>query len=218
MGNNPVSNTDPTGGEDSPYYDEFGNFLGVDENGFAGEVRIMDQFTWNNLNIGNDKGYISSDVGFANSVGFADAGLSLQSISNILTSVTSMLSDINSNLIASEFNLLYNGKISVYDMVTGEGFNNPQPSWFNNTVVENGSIKVTAVTHQLETTVEQIQLTYGMHEFKGHGYIQGILRLSNFKHSDVFDLERNHSLFNKTSKSYQDNVIKMSSFYRKRND
>ena len=44
--NNPISYIDWMGMNASPYYDEQGNFLGVDEKGFAGEIYITNKETF----------------------------------------------------------------------------------------------------------------------------------------------------------------------------
>ena len=45
--NNPLKYTDPTGQMFSPYYDKLGNFLGVDENGFKGDIYITTKEAFN---------------------------------------------------------------------------------------------------------------------------------------------------------------------------
>ncbi|MDO5511034.1 MAG: RHS repeat-associated core domain-containing protein, partial [Weeksellaceae bacterium] len=52
MNNNPVNLVDPDGRAASPIYDSDGNFLGVDSQGFKGDVLVMDAGTYQNLSAG----------------------------------------------------------------------------------------------------------------------------------------------------------------------
>jgi RHS repeat-associated protein len=60
MGNNPVSGNDPTGGDDeavsSPIYDKVtGAFLGLDSQGFSGDILYGDQISYNILSNNGDQ-------------------------------------------------------------------------------------------------------------------------------------------------------------------
>jgi hypothetical protein len=47
--NNPILRIDPDGALDSPIFDKDGNFLGVDSEGFKGDIVIMRAKTYNAL-------------------------------------------------------------------------------------------------------------------------------------------------------------------------
>ncbi|WP_221659855.1 DUF6443 domain-containing protein [Bacteroides salyersiae] len=173
---NPMKYGDPTGELASPYYDIDGNFLGVDENGFSGNIYITDSKTvdkYSKDNIINSKA-IQADK---NTTFVRSVALTVAAESHIYTDVLKKSSDPNLDMFR-----LYNGEISVLEKpVTrgndtyGKGYNDPYPDrrQAKYTEIDVGEeIKVTVSVRSYVTdlyTVESIWNQLGIHEYYGHG-------------------------------------------------
>ena len=183
MGNNPIQNNDPLGDIISPYYDKDGNFLGTDENGFAGEIFITDKKTFEKYEQNSGK-VKSTDIQQDKATSkIKDTDLSIEAQSNIYTHVLLQMDPEDVN-----FKRLYREKVSIYTKksIGGKpaGFNNPTRYWRYGASYPDaihphkppknyrGRIKVTAVidSHRDDLyTVESIQNYLGVHEYQGHG-------------------------------------------------
>ena len=170
--NNPIRFIDPDGMAASPYYDEDGKFLGVDEKGFAGQIRVTDQKTFNENSSVNKDGERVADSksmeagtnGEANFLGVQEAGLNSEAMSNIYTDVLSKG--------GYDMSKVAGGAIAV---INGDDkFNNPNttqdPKAPANTDSSTGKISVDQKKEgtKLFNTVENVRSALGDHEFKGH--------------------------------------------------
>ena len=193
--NNPLKYTDPTGQMFSPYYDKLGNFLGVDENGFKGDIYITTKEAFN----------ASATDGIANSM-LLQANkatrfirdnptnvLSLEAQSKIMTHILQDMSDIN-------LSKLYNGEISVFEGTANNGkinvgYNDPANTGrMNFTDAPNGQFRITAKTGELNSlgTVEAVKSYLGIHEYKSHGVL-GIPGDENpIRHREAYRNQYNH--------------------------
>lgn len=61
--NNPLKFVDPTGQYTSPYYDKDGNYLGVDHEGFTGEIRITTAKDFETMKSGKFAKPVGSGIG-----------------------------------------------------------------------------------------------------------------------------------------------------------
>lgn len=99
--NNPINLIDPDGRFVSPYFDVKGNFLGVDEKDYRGEIFITDRSTFesNSKNgIANSKEIQKSENTFSLKDVKA-SNISLEAQSNIYTHALNQMDDIDfSNL------------------------------------------------------------------------------------------------------------------------
>ncbi len=169
--------------QDSPYYDKDGNFLGIDEKGFSGEVFITDRATFDKYEGKDGKVNSNKIQSSSNTQSIRASNLSWEAQSKIYThSLMQMdIEDVN-------FDRLYNKKVSIankrlrHTIKNGikyyKGFNDPDGYSFMGTGYpdgkynSNGRIRVT-VSEGLYVndlyTVELIQSFLGIHEFKKHG-------------------------------------------------
>jgi hypothetical protein len=203
MRNNPIFNIDPLGDLDSPYFTVDGDFLGVDEEGFSGEIMITDRQSFEkNKSAGTlTKDNLSKD----GATSIKDASLDSKPLAKIYTNVISNMKEVDQNK-------LYNNSISVYNNkmlgLKYLGYNDPEPAPSASTQVMNdGSIKVSmninAPGHL--NTVANAQNTLGIHEYQGHG-IKG---WGNGKgnHHKVYELQIFHSTFRQTTLDHQLRII-----------
>jgi len=218
---NPIMFIDPDGRAASPYYDENGNFLGVDENGFEGEVFVTSKeaFDEHSTNgVAKSKG-LKAD---GDTETLTKAGLNAKAASKVLTNVLEREFD-------SDFGRLYNGQVSVLTSNSDASLNWNDPEMGSlyeaKTKVKgsefsfveeapDGTVKVSVnwmgTGNSLLGTVENIQNMLGAHEFLGHGII-GI----NFKtpgrdnpnytgkHSDVYKFQMNHKTYQGTTRDFK---------------
>ncbi len=226
--NNPIKYIDPTGMLASPYYDEDGNYLGVDENGFEGDIYITDQETFEQ----------NSENGVANSAAIQannntnplkDVNLSSAAESNIYTDVLNKMPDLDTSLLYK--GKFTEGKVSIRDKVVQRGirnlhaygYNDPFPSKnqarFNTSEVD-GQIRVTVQKNSNTTdlfSVESIWNYLGVHEYYGHGII-GWSGSTN-THYKCYEAQMKHPTFKKLrpeqQKDIRDNYKK---YYERKTD
>jgi len=210
-GNNPMTFIDSNGMNYSPYYDDrSGRFLGVDENGFTGQIMVTSEKTWDSSSKDKD-GAVNSESIAKNSdtKKIQDANLSDESIANVYTDVVSKTNDKS---ISSA--KLYNNSISVFNnkLVNGKagGFNDPEfaRGASHQNMGEKGS-KVTMNRNftSILNTVENAQNTLGAHEILGHG-INGIGGDSSGEHYKVYQIQMSHSTWGNTTLSYKAMIAK----------
>jgi RHS repeat-associated protein len=211
VANNPLKFIDPNGLSISPYYDIDGNYLGVDEKGFTGDIYITNRETFEQYK--RKDGTVNSKDIQANdqAIAFKDYPvnkLSLPTQSKIYTHVLNKMSDI-------DFSKLYNGKISIntHDKMNGSRVTYNDADNYNRFGTgegPNGQIKVTAITGAYGTglsTVEQIQNYLGVHEYFGHG-IKGFSGKKQVggTHWKAYFLQMHHPTFKKLSDEDQNEI------------
>ena len=229
--NNPILRIDPDGAIDSPIYDQNGNFLGVDSEGFSGEIIIMDRQAYNTVSNNGEKTLDHEQVMiWAENSPLAaklnDAGLSAEGFSNVYTHVVGQMKGESVNGNPFSLGNLEGGIINIIDTVNdeeglsqlnGDRHGNPTNLPLNaeaGTIInEDGSINVT--TRLLfgkgqMTTVEHTQSTLGVHEYYGHG-VKGLAGGGSAEHRRVYRLEFNHrrtfdALTPKQQKNITDNM------------
>ncbi len=209
--NNPINLIDPDGRFVSPYFDKNGQFLGIDENGYEGDIYILDKKTFSSNSkdgIAYSKGIQNSENTFSLKSAKA-SNISLEAQSKIFTHALKQMKDI-------DFSKLYNGEISIYSKQSPNGkhggYNNPDRyNRFGFSKTEDGSYKITAVKGSQRgdlSTVEGIQNMLGVHEYYGHG-IKGYTGGKNLKgnHWKAYDDQIKHSTFDNLSKGLQKNIL-----------
>jgi hypothetical protein len=174
--NNPLMYIDPTGQMFSPYFDKTGNFLGLDENGWAGDIYITTEAAFKKHEIA-DQLVNSWDI-------LADPATKSYNINNNLIKQHYTLSPEAESKIATrilqekggDISKLYNGKISIYDGTSKNGvfsgFNDPIDAGRLRFIkTADGQYKVTARSGELKSlgTVEAVVNYLFIHEYRGHG-------------------------------------------------
>ena len=98
--NNPLNRVDPKGTVDSPIYGEDGKFLGVDSEGFTGDVVVMNEFIYKRLTKGGTKNLnhvlttaLVENTSVANNL--KKSGISAEALSRVLTHVTKRTDGVN---------------------------------------------------------------------------------------------------------------------------
>lgn len=220
---NPIKYIDPNGALTSPYYTADGIFLGVDEEGFTGDIYITDEETFKKH---AKKGVVNSRQmqKESNTIAMKDKDLSMEAESHIYTDVLKKSEDTELNM-----SRLYNGEISIvedvvrkgiYDII-GKGYNNPEghkyDPQFSQSYVD-GEIRVTVRkgSNKLSLySVETIQNRIGVHEYYGHGIMNWSTRKTHWK---CYDAQIKHSTFKLLPKDQQNEIIQRRDlFYRTRN-
>ena len=206
--NNPIRFIDFMGMNASPYYDkETGDFLGVDENGFKGQIKVTTKNAYNGAEK-NEDGTVKSESIAENkdTKDIQDVNMSAESVSKVYTDIVDKMDD------ASKSDL-YNGSISVFTNKWNgrgySGYNDPEPaSGCSEEDMANGSYKVTMNINSTEylNTVENAQNTLGAHELRGHG-IMG-LKTGDGKHPDVYRYQMNHKTWKNTTPYHKNRIRK----------
>ena len=214
---NPVMLVDPDGrSASSPIFGRDGKFLGVDSEGYSGEVIIMDEAKYNKyssnrtgtldhklldsyIKMGDGEKAFSSHV---QATYLNDAGLSAEGYSKVYTHVVKQLKGIN-------FDKLEGGIINTIDapqdeetgqigLTNGDSHGNAKnlsiAAEAGTMINADGSVNVT--TRLLGgkgqmTSVEHIQSTLGIHEYKGHGLLR-VGDETEKEHSKAYILEYKH--------------------------
>jgi hypothetical protein len=196
--NNPIKFVDPDGQAASPYYDQEGNFLGVDEKGFEGEIYVTNKETFDK-NAANGVADSKSIQADENTVGLQDAGLSAQGLSNVYTDVLAKGGYDPAKLDG--------GAVAVNNGPNDQA-NNPTNTGFMSTLHNGqGQFKITVnnttdETKSLLTTVENIQNSAGAHEYRGHGEKRFGVANEAF-HYKAYDEQRADPTWNKTTPNFQ---------------
>jgi len=209
MGNNPVTGNDPTGAvATSPiFYEITGEFLGVDSQGYTGDILFADKSTYNALSNDNTKviDHNLAEKDFlkptmtnmdASIESLGANGISLQALSSAYTDI----------LKQGNFNtqLLFNNAVSIdfndYSNQLFQSYNDPQKDAYSFSDAQwdwekSGKINVTAQWSSFNgtfyTTVENVEEGLGVHELTFHG----IHKLTNDDHHYIFGQEISHSPF-----------------------
>lgn len=181
--------------------------MGVDENGFTGNIYITDEEVFEKYSkngIANSKD-IQKDM---NTILMKDKLLTSAAESHIYTDILKKSTDAKLDV-----SQLYNGEVSIVedvvkrkDEVVGVGYNNPEghrnaPKYSQSYV--DGKIRVTVAQgsnqHDLYT-VESVQNYLGVHEYYGHG-------INNWSQKDThwkcYNAQMNHPTFSKLPKDQQ---------------
>jgi RHS repeat-associated protein len=162
VSNNPILLIDPTGESTSPYYDENGNYLGVDEKGFSGQIMTTSQKSWKEADADKNNVVNSKTIGEKADTKKFDNNSKLTDDAkvNVISHVLSNTELPNgSTLKRSDFVLTLNP-----DVDWGEYF----PMNYN----------FKTSTHYLnlslgcEWTVENVRIIGGIHEIYGHGIMR----------------------------------------------
>ena len=226
--NNPLFFTDPTGMSASPLYDENGNFLGTDSEGFKGEVRFMKADVYNSIVNDKNSSFATNGVIDHDKVKYVSQSLDLVIGANPnstftegeINMVNNAISDVVSKTDGMQFGMsdLHNGKTSSYfavpDVSTSNGFdyniqsaNDAHPYTFTNPDVP-ASMGDNTMTFNLtsrlwsggELTVNNIQ-NAAIHEGNGH-FVKDIPGEGK-GHAKAFQMQFNHSSWQGTTPAWK---------------
>lgn len=200
MGNDPINGIDPDGAFSSPIYDKNGNFLGVDSEGFTGDVLIMSQERYSFLSSMSENGVIDHDIASFWGANIGSADLSFSTLSSIYTDVVAHLgSEVDMSLIKE-------GGISIKSKFYGErGYNAPNMSTVRYSFTPATRTLTVNTAFQKElSTVETIQNMLGVHELIGHG-MRGY-RQEDGTHFKAYELQRAHPTFHGLTEKLQNEI------------
>jgi RHS repeat-associated protein len=228
--NQPMNVNDPTGNMEisdgygsvsgaaavdysGPIFGRSGEFLGVDSEGYSGDIIVMDADKYNMLtNNGQttlDHSLVMKWAEFSpHAAKLNDSGLSIEGISNVYTHIVKQLDGESFDGTTLDFGNLEGGKIQIAnEVVDDDGFvvrelhgtaTNPASQHAGTLRRGNGDINVTAVTRYGTNndfgTVENIQNILGIHEYYGHG-IKGLSSRSAAEHRRVYQLQSQHRTY-----------------------
>ena len=227
---NPVMLVDPDGrSASSPIYDENGNFLGTDSEGFKGEVIVMNRNAFNTISHvfqkqGHEKIPHNELMKLAKEKPYAQTIDNAQLPSNVWSKIFTHISqnlkttldeygESYRNSDIPDMSKLLNGELSVktitkskkYNMVH---YNHPAVGLREpNTVIRDNDIVITfnIEYNQLYTkelnTVENIQSTFTVHEYSGHGVKRFGSKTGN--HYKVYELQMRHPIYKHTTSDYK---------------
>jgi RHS repeat-associated protein len=204
--NNPIRFIDFMGMNASPYYDRnTGEYLGVDENDFEGQIKVTTKSAYNGAEKNKD-GTVKSESIAKNrdTKDIQNVGMSAESIAKVYTDIVVKMDGV----LKSD---LYNGSISVFDNT----FKNGSPGGYNEPEyirgaseydMSDGTYKVTMNAEATDylNTVENAQNTLGAHELEGHGKMG--LKTKDGNHSKVYEHQMQHSTWTNTTKYYRDYI------------
>ena len=176
--NNPINFIDPDGR--AAFYSSNGHFIGVDADGFQGNIYIMT---------------------YTGMVGMQDANLSSRAYARIYTDVLTQG--------GFEVNLLQNSSVSVMNNTDTYNNPNLDASFLRGGTVE-GGVRVTVNqgaddTRRLLTTVENIQNALGVHELQGHG-IDGF-GFDGRPHYKAYELQMSHPTWQNTTPEFRRTML-----------
>lgn len=193
---NPIKFIDPTGEEISPYYTSEGKFLGVDQEGFKGNIMITSEEGFMKMTLGKQITEENSPQIIS------DANLTNEALSNIFTDVISKTPEIFGDKVNPD-NLI-NEKVSINSDKNVNDVNNPDQSCkFASGGPVGDKIRVTAHEGSVSElrTVENVQSALGVHEYYGHGVLG--LGSKSKTHLSVYGIQMNHSTYSGTTKDFK---------------
>lgn len=211
MGNNPVNGIDANGGFSSPIFDiATGKFMGVDSEGYKGEILFMKNEDYKRLTSNGkiiDHNWAVNKLSHVSDLVYSQKGLKV--ISTAFTHVLSQKKDL-------DISNLRNGTISAvsYDWqnIRGYFFNCSKADgiWYQATAFGdriNGKSFVAAsfiLSEGLDlwSTVENVQNGLGVHELKGHAILN--LSGSDKDHAKIFKMQFNDPTWKNTTPSYKE--------------
>ena len=206
--NNPVKYIDPNGKEISPYYDMYGNFLGTDNEGFTGNIKITTPIQYASAKSTDN---FEDNPAMMN---IEDAGLSAKSLSNIFTHILEQT--------GYPSKMLINERVAVKGIIEKDEFNSPQnvnlySTAFTLSPKSKFKIKVNyghkQAYHEMRT-VENVQNVLGDHEYMGHG-IHKWRDVTNTHHK-VYEYQMSQPSFKKVTEQLRIHIIKNYEYYKKR--
>jgi uncharacterized protein RhaS with RHS repeats len=214
MGNNPLQLIDSDGRNASPIYTSEGDFLGVDSEGFEGDIIIMDEADYKGFTFNGEKTLdhnfvmeLAEEGVFANYISSANLGLS--SMAKVFNHVLSQLPEM-------DMSLLLKSIISLYDRMGGIKYNDGaaisnefSTSYING--VGNYPVKLTIgmtnrrLNQGYKTTVENLQNAVGIHEFLGHAIM--LYGKGNGPHYKAYELQFAHPTWKKVGDSFKQDML-----------
>ncbi len=187
--------------DDSPIYDKDGNYLGVDSEGFTGDIIIMDIELFSALRGAGMDHRLAVIYG----CNIANATLSSQALSNIYTDILEAMTEI-------DISDLYHGKVSIYDEVSYDGwYNNPSPVRRYSFTRQENKININKIYQSQLNTVEIIQSYIGIHEWLGHKQLK--FSSKTYTHHKIYQLQLLHRSFDKLPKKLQNEIRQRAKFY-----
>lgn len=214
MGNNPTSRIDSDGGIDSPIFDENGEYLGVDSEGYKGKIIIMPKEKYETLK--GDSEVVDHEEAKKHDQGM-NSVKSYEAMSKIQTHILTETGFDTSKLL--------NGETSIYaddrDYINGKGYvnlgyNNPsRPGRYRGEYLGEKGIRVTTnIIYFSELSSVELVVNYlGVHEFTGHGLNKWETLDDHYK---AWELQKKHKTFHSLPKEFQEEIINNIKSYKQR--
>ncbi|GKI23187.1 hypothetical protein CE91St19_25890 [Odoribacter laneus] len=199
--NNPLKFVDPTGQYTSPYYDKDGNYLGVDHEGFTGEIRITTAKDFETMKSGKFAKPVGSGIG--------KNTLSARAYSRIYTHILAMknydISRLEGGAIAvkngdDEYNFP-NRKVgyAITNFTKNKNLKGPDPFRISVNQGDNG-------VQRDFTLVEQVENILGAHEYIGHGVRK--YGKYNKTHYMAYDFQVDHPSWQKCTPVFRGDIMR----------